>query len=85
MLGHASTSTTVDFYLHTDKERIRKTHDAYLPLAGTGQQIWGDMPRGVAPDGMILNTLSRPSYPGKRPHQKVETCFEVATARSPPK
>lgn len=33
MLGHASTSTTVDFYLHTDKARIRKAHDEHGPLA----------------------------------------------------
>ncbi len=33
MLGHASTSTTVDFYLHTDKARIKKTHDEHAPFA----------------------------------------------------
>ena len=33
MLGHASTSTTVDFYLHTDRARIRKAHEEHSPLA----------------------------------------------------
>ena len=33
ILGHAQTSTTVDFYLHTDKARIKKTHDEHAPFA----------------------------------------------------
>lgn len=33
MLGHAQTSTTVDFYLHTDKARIRKAHEEHTPFA----------------------------------------------------
>lgn len=33
MLGHASTSTTVDFYLHTDKKRIKKAHQEHTPFA----------------------------------------------------
>ncbi len=33
MLGHAQTSTTVDYYLHTDKEQIKRTHGAHTPFA----------------------------------------------------
>lgn len=34
MLGHATAAITLDFYDHTDKEEIRKTHEAFAPLAG---------------------------------------------------
>lgn len=37
MLGHVRTSTTVDFYAHTDKKRIRKTHERSSPFAGVEQ------------------------------------------------
>ena len=34
MLGHASAATTLDYYIHTDEEEIRKTHEAFAPLSG---------------------------------------------------
>ncbi|MBA7577402.1 Tyrosine recombinase XerC [subsurface metagenome] len=32
MLGHASAATTLDYYIHTDEEEIRKTHE-FAPLS----------------------------------------------------
>lgn len=34
MLGHERAATTLDFYIHTDEEEIRKTHEAFAPLSG---------------------------------------------------
>ncbi|MBA7643235.1 Tyrosine recombinase XerC [subsurface metagenome] len=34
MLGHKRAATTLDFYVHTDEEEIRETHEAFAPLPG---------------------------------------------------
>lgn len=33
MLGHVNASTTLDSYVHTDEQQIKKTHDASSPLS----------------------------------------------------
>jgi len=51
MLGHASAATTLDYYIHTDEEEIRKTHERFAPLSGSEVLMPKEDEKGGSSDG----------------------------------